>query len=156
MSSTWRAEQEIQAGLRRAGAISDRQRQAQEVALKREQDRIQREKDAEDKAPRDAEAIALAEEERLSEENAAREKARRGAEAAAAILKAKLQPSKPAEPTYPTPWGKWQWDGTWRDNNEFRFRQIADIMDITQLGMLCYLFMISILRLQTHFFSRVA
>jgi ankyrin repeat protein len=62
--------------------------------LKREQDRIQREKDAEDKARRDAEAIALTEEKRLAEENAAQEKARREAEAAAAILKAKLQEEK--------------------------------------------------------------
>jgi hypothetical protein len=58
-------------------------------------------------------------------------------------------PSEPAEPTYPTPWREWRSDGTWTNNNESRFRQIADI---TQLGMLCYIFMISTLRLQTHFF----
>jgi hypothetical protein len=39
MSSTWRARQEIQAALRRAGVISERQRQAQKTALKREQER---------------------------------------------------------------------------------------------------------------------
>jgi hypothetical protein len=183
MSSAWRAEQEIQAALRGAGVISQRQRQAQEAALKRERDRIQREKYAEHKARRYAETIALTEEKRLEMENAAQEKARKEAEAAVAILEVKLQEEDAkeikrkkeegwddtelrhlqqlqllariledptsitaAEPTYPTPWGEWKWDGTWTNNNEYRSREMC---------MLCYIFMISTLRLQTHFFCRV-
>jgi hypothetical protein len=61
-------------------------------------------------------------------------------------------PSDPAEPTYLKPWGEWEWDKTWTNDNECRSRQIADITDP---GMLYYLFMILTLRLKTHFCCRV-
>jgi ankyrin repeat protein len=97
MSSKWRAEQEIQAALRKAGVMSERQRQAQEAALKREQEhaaiqadivreieekekKYREKQKAEENARLEAEAI---EKERIQREKDAQDKVRRDAEAIA-------------------------------------------------------------------------